>query len=36
MRLSVDGHEIFAATGGRPFDPALPAIVFLHGAGFDH
>jgi pimeloyl-ACP methyl ester carboxylesterase len=36
MRLRVDGDEIFATTGGRPFDPALPAVVFLHGAGFDH
>jgi pimeloyl-ACP methyl ester carboxylesterase len=35
MRLSVNGHEVFAATGGRPFDPARPAIVFLHGAGMD-
>jgi pimeloyl-ACP methyl ester carboxylesterase len=36
MRLSVNGSEVFAATGGRDFDPALPAMVFLHGAGFDH
>jgi pimeloyl-ACP methyl ester carboxylesterase len=36
MRLIVDGAETFVATGGRDFDPALPAIVFLHGAGLDH
>jgi len=36
MRLIVDGNEVFAATGGRDFDPALPAVVFLHGAGLDH
>jgi pimeloyl-ACP methyl ester carboxylesterase len=36
MQLSINGHEAFAATGGRDFDPALPAVVFLHGAGFDH
>ena len=36
MELTVDGHKVFAATGGRPFDPALPAVVFLHGAGMDH
>jgi pimeloyl-ACP methyl ester carboxylesterase len=36
MRLTVDGTETFVATGGRDFDPALPAVVFLHGAGFDH
>lgn len=36
MRLTVLGAETFVATGGRPFDPALPAMVFLHGAGLDH
>lgn len=36
MRLTVDGAEIFAATGGKTFDPKLPAVIFLHGAGFDH
>jgi pimeloyl-ACP methyl ester carboxylesterase len=36
MRLSVHGNEVFAATGGRVFDPALPTVVFLHGAGMDH
>ncbi len=36
MRLVVEGKEVFAGTGGRDFDPALPAIIFLHGAGFDH
>jgi pimeloyl-ACP methyl ester carboxylesterase len=36
MQLSVNGIETFVATGGREFDSALPAIVLLHGAGFDH
>jgi pimeloyl-ACP methyl ester carboxylesterase len=36
MRLTVDGTGIFAATGGKPFDPALPVLIFVHGAGFDH
>lgn len=36
MLLHVNGTEIFAATGGREFDATLPAIVLLHGAGFDH
>ncbi len=36
MNLTVDGHEVFAATGGRTFDPALPAVIFVHGAGMDH
>lgn len=36
MRLTVDGTDTFIATGGRAFDPALPAMIFLHGAGLDH
>src|SRR5580700_2897866 len=36
MQLPVDGADTFVATGGRPFEPSLPAVVFLHGAGFDH
>lgn len=36
MQLKVGGDEIYAATGGKDFDPKLPLIVFLHGAGFDH
>src|SRR5579859_5236122 len=36
MQLSVNGVEAFVATGGKSFDKSLPAVVFLHGAGFDH
>ena len=36
MQLVVDGVKAYAATGGRDFDPALPLVVFLHGAGLDH
>ena len=36
MELSVDGDRVFAATGGRAFDSALPSVCFLHGAGLDH
>src|SRR5512133_849944 len=36
MQLSVNGIDTFVATGGRHFDAALPTIVLLHGAGFDH
>jgi pimeloyl-ACP methyl ester carboxylesterase len=36
MQLSVNGLDTFVATGGRKFDPSLPTIVLLHGAGFDH
>ena len=35
MKLAVDGHAVFATTGGTHFDPAKPAVIFLHGAGFD-
>jgi pimeloyl-ACP methyl ester carboxylesterase len=36
MQLSVNGIDTFVATGGKPFDASLPAVVLLHGAGFDH
>jgi pimeloyl-ACP methyl ester carboxylesterase len=36
MKLHVDGREVYAYTGGRPFDPALPGVVFVHGALHDH
>src|SRR5436305_792714 len=36
MQLSVNGIDTFVATGGREFDPSMPAVVMLHGAGFDH
>jgi len=36
MKLTIDGHEAFIATGGRDFDGALPTVLLLHGAGFDH
>jgi pimeloyl-ACP methyl ester carboxylesterase len=36
MQLQVNGTDTFVATGGREFDPALPTVVMLHGAGFDH
>ena len=36
MLLQVDGHGVYAATGGMPFDAARPTVIFLHGAGLDH
>jgi pimeloyl-ACP methyl ester carboxylesterase len=36
MHFIVEGYPAYAYTGGRAFDPALPAIVFIHGAAFDH
>jgi pimeloyl-ACP methyl ester carboxylesterase len=36
MQLTVNGHETYIANGGRTFDPSLPVVVMIHGAGFDH
>jgi pimeloyl-ACP methyl ester carboxylesterase len=36
MQLIIDHKAAYAYTGGRPFDPALPAVVFIHGAEHDH
>lgn len=36
MKLSVDGQEAYAYTGGKTFDPTLPCLVFVHGALHDH
>lgn len=36
MDLTVNGHAVFAHTGGRPFDPSRPVVLLLHGAGMDH
>lgn len=36
MNFIVQGYPAYAYTGGRPFDPKLPAAVFVHGAALDH
>src|SRR5260370_39762622 len=36
MQLSVNGIVTLVTTGCRKFDLSQPAIVLLHGAGFDH
>jgi pimeloyl-ACP methyl ester carboxylesterase len=36
MHLLVNGSKTYAGAGGREFDPTLPLVVFLHGAGLDH
>ncbi|WP_118180595.1 alpha/beta fold hydrolase [Paraburkholderia phosphatilytica] len=36
MIVTVNGRAAYAYTGGKPFDPALPTAVFLHGAEHDH
>jgi pimeloyl-ACP methyl ester carboxylesterase len=36
MIHDVQGAPAYSYTGGKPFDPAQPTIVFLHGAQNDH
>jgi pimeloyl-ACP methyl ester carboxylesterase len=36
MKFMVQGREAYAYTGGKPFDRALPCVVFVHGAMKDH
>src|SRR6186997_2819255 len=36
MQFIVQGYPAFAYTGGRPYTPAQPAVVFIHGGAFDH
>jgi pimeloyl-ACP methyl ester carboxylesterase len=36
MRIGVTGTEILFGTGGKPVNARLPAILFLHGVGYDH
>lgn len=36
MELAINGQAAYAYTGGKSFDPALPCVVFIHGAQNDH
>lgn len=36
MILDIHGARAYAYTGGKVFDPALPTVVFIHGAQNDH
>lgn len=36
MELKIAGQKAYAYTGGKPFDAALPCVVFVHGAQNDH
>jgi len=36
MLLTVQGVDAYCYTGGKPFDPALPTVIFIHGAQNDH
>jgi pimeloyl-ACP methyl ester carboxylesterase len=40
MEIAVDGHRVYAYTGGKTLqtalDSALPTVLFIHGADLDH
>jgi pimeloyl-ACP methyl ester carboxylesterase len=36
MELDVRGARTYCYTGGKPFDPARPTVVFVHGVLNDH
>ncbi|MFM9881240.1 MAG: alpha/beta fold hydrolase [Burkholderiaceae bacterium] len=36
MKLTVKGAPLYCYTGGKPFNPAQPSIVFIHGVLNDH
>jgi pimeloyl-ACP methyl ester carboxylesterase len=36
MELTIRNSRVYAYTGGKPFDAALPCVVFVHGAEADH
>ena len=36
MKFVVNGNEVYASTGGRPFNKNKPLIIFVHGSGLTH
>ncbi len=36
MDIQVNGHQTYAYTGGKAFNPALPTVVLIHGVLCDH
>jgi pimeloyl-ACP methyl ester carboxylesterase len=36
VELQIQGERAYAYTGGKPFDPRLPALAFIHGGEQDH
>ena len=36
MNLNVNGNATYCYTAGKPFNPALPTVVFIHGVLNDH
>ena len=36
MKFKVNNSDVYASTGGRPFDKKKPLIIFVHGSGLTH
>ena len=36
MYFEVNGKQVFATTGGKPFDNSIPVVIFLAGSALDH
>ncbi|WP_198969413.1 alpha/beta fold hydrolase [Xylophilus sp. ASV27] len=36
MKIDVQGHALYAYTGGKAFDPAQPTAILIHGVLGDH
>ena len=36
MKIDVQGHAIYAYTGGKAFNPAQPTAILIHGVLCDH
>ena len=36
MKLTVQGRQAYAYTGGKPFNADQPCVVLIHGALHDH
>lgn len=36
MNITVNGHALYAYTGGKHFDASKPTVVFIHGVLNDH
>ena len=36
MKFKVNNKEVYASTGGQPFDKEKPLLIFVHGSGLSH
>ena len=36
MKFQVNDKEVYASTGGQPFDKEKPLLIFVHGSGLSH